>query len=130
MAFCNHVLLFALALPMMAVLCPAAKTTPTAAVALAGTIESTRTGNEALLTWRIPDGEFIRTEIFRNTNISTAGRGRVNVERTDVTHLPDQIPDLNVKYRYWIKLSRANGAHVNVGPAATPWAMAGSRDSA
>jgi hypothetical protein len=116
MANCLSVLLLALALPMTAALCPAAETTPPVAVPFSGSIESARTGNEALLTWRIHDGEFIRTEIFRHTNSSTAGLGRVNTVRTDVTQLHGQVPDLNVKYRYWIKLSRANGAHVNGRP--------------
>jgi hypothetical protein len=120
MANCLSVLLLALALPMTAALCPAAETSPPAAVPFAGSIEADRTGNEVLLTWRIPDGEFIRTEIFRNTNSSNAGRGRGTTVRTDVAQLLGQVPDLNVKYRYWIKLSRANSAHVNVGLAATP----------
>jgi hypothetical protein len=120
MANCFSVLLLALALPMTAALCPAAETTPPVAVPFSGSIEADRTGNEVLLTWRIPDGEFIRTEIFRNTNSSNAGRGRGTTVRTDVAQLLDQVPDLNVKYRYWIKLSRAISAHVNVGLAATP----------
>jgi hypothetical protein len=120
MANCLSVLLLALALPMTAALCPAAETTPPDAVPFSGSIEADRTGNEVLLTWRIPDGEFIRTEIFRNTNSSTAGRGRVTTVRNDVAQLLGQVPDLNVKYRYWIKLIRANSAHVNVGLAATP----------
>jgi hypothetical protein len=120
MANCFSVLLLAIALPMTAALCPAAETSPPAAVPFAGNIEAARTGNEVLLTWKIPEGNFIRVEIFRNTNSSTAGRGRVNTARTDVTQLLDQVPDLTVKYWYWIKLIRADGTHVNVGPAATP----------
>ena len=120
MASCNYVLLLALASPMTAALCPAAEASPPAAAPFAGSIDAARSGNEVLLTWRIPDGEFIRVEIFRNTNSSTAGRGRVNTTRTDVTQLLDQVPDLTVTYWYWIKLIRADGTHVNVGLAATP----------
>jgi hypothetical protein len=120
MANCLSVLLLALALPMTAALCPAAETTPPDAVPFSGSIEADRTGNEVLLTWRIPDGELIRTEIFRNTNSSTAGRGRVNTARTDVTQLLDQVPDLTVKDWYWIKLIRPDNTHLNIGPVATP----------
>jgi hypothetical protein len=123
MANCLSVLLLALALPMTAARRPAAETTPPDAVPFSGSIEADRTGNEVLLTWRIPDGEFIRTEIFRNTNSSTACRGRVTTVRTDVAQLTDQVPDLTVTYWYWIKLIRADGTHVNVGPAATPEAQ-------
>jgi hypothetical protein len=123
MANCFSVLLLALALPMTAALCPAAETTPPDAVPFSGSIEAARTGNEMLLTWRIPDGQFIRTEIFRNTNSSTDGRGRVTTVRTDVAQLIDQVPDLTVTYWYWIKLIRADGTHVNVGPDATPEAQ-------
>jgi len=120
MATRNFALLLALALPMTAALCPAAEAARSATVPFAGSIEAARTGNEVLLTWKLPEGEFIRVEIYRNTNSSTAGRGRVNTARTDVTQLLDQVPDLTVTYWYWIKLIRPDGTHLNVGPVATP----------
>lgn len=110
----------ALALSMTATLCPAAEAIPTATAPAEGSIEAARTGNEVLLTWKLPTGDFIRSEIYRNTNSTTAGRGRVNTVKTEVTQLLDQVPDLTVTYWYWIKLIRADGTHVNVGPASTP----------
>jgi hypothetical protein len=120
MANCFSVLLLALALPITSALCPAAESTAKAAAPFAGSIEAERTGNEVLLTWKLPEGGFIPVEIYRNTNSSTAGRGRVNTARTDVTQLLDQVPDLTVKYWYWIKLIRPDNTHLNIGPVATP----------
>jgi hypothetical protein len=86
---------------MTAALCPAAaEAGQPATVPFAGSIDAARNGNEMLLTWKLPEGNFVRVEIYRNTNSSTAGRGRVNTTRTDATQLLDQVPDLTVTYWY------------------------------
>ena len=120
MASCNFALLHALALPMTAALCPAAEAAPPAAVPFVGSIEAARTGNEVLLTRKLPGGDFIRVEFYRNPISPTADRGQVNTRRTNATQLLDQVPDLTVTYWYWLKLIHADGTHVNVGPVATP----------
>lgn len=120
MASCNFALLLALAFPTTAVLCPAAEAAPPATVPFAGSIEAARTGNEVLLTWKLPGGDFIRVEFYRNPNSSTADRGQVNTTRTDATQLLDQVPDLTVTHWYWLKLICADNTHLNVGPVPTP----------
>lgn len=117
----SYTLLLALALSATHPACPAAAGAGAAnSTAFEGSVEAARSGNDVFLTWKLPKGEFIRVEIYRNTNSSTSGRGRVNTTRTDVTQVLDQVPDPTVTYWYWIKVIRADGTHQNVGPVATP----------
>lgn len=84
-----------------------------------GTLEVARSGNEVLLTWKLPDGEVRSIEIFRNTHSDVKGRGRAGTVRSDVTVFSDRVPDDQI-YWYWIKLMLPNGTHTNIGPVPTP----------
>ncbi len=96
---------------------PAKPGTPEAAQK--GTLEVARSGNEILLTWTLPEGEFRTIEIYRNKSEVAAGRERVGSVRTDVRVWHDQVPDQET-YWYWLKLTRPNGVIVNLGAVATP----------
>jgi len=78
-------------------------------------------GKEVLLTWKLPEGDFSRMEIYRNSNPSTAGRRSVNTTRTETTQLMDQVPELTVTNWNWLKLIRPDGTHLMATLAATVW---------
>lgn len=96
---------------------PAKPGTPEAASK--GVFEVARSGNEALLTWVLPEGEVRTIEIYRNNSNVAQGRGRVGASRVDATVFHDQLPDDQI-YWYWLKLTRPNGVIINIGPVATP----------
>ena len=85
-----------------------------------GTLELARSGNEVMITWTLPHSEVRQLEIFRNTSKEPKGRGRAAAVRSEPTLYIDQVPDLNVTYWYWLKVTLHNGQVVNIGPVATP----------
>lgn len=115
-----HALLLALTLPVTALLCPALDAANPATNTITGVLKMARSGKEVLLTWKLPEGDFSRMEIYRDSNPSTFGRGSVNTTRTKTTQLMDQVPELTVTNWYWLKLIRPDNTHLKIGPVATP----------
>jgi hypothetical protein len=83
-------------------------------------INVVRNGNEAIISWVLPDAPIRQLEIFRNTRDQAPGRTRAGAVRPAPAVFHDTLPDDDATYWYWLKITLVNGETVNVGPARTP----------
>lgn len=119
MKFSKIALVSAFALTHVALTHRAAAAEEPVAQVQEGSLAVARNGSEVLVSWVLPPGDFRMIEVFRNTNPSTSGRGRASKGRPTAIFL-DTVPDLSVKYYYWLKLTRPDNTILNIGPVGTP----------
>lgn len=73
-----------------------------------------------MLAWELPPLEIRQFEIYRNVIRDTKGRVRAGSVRTTPALFLDTVPEMNVVYWYWLKITLMNGQEINHGPIPTP----------
>jgi hypothetical protein len=64
----------------------------------------------------MPKMEVRLIEILRNNSPDPKGRGRVAGVRGDEKIIRDIVPDVRLRYWYWLKLTLPNNSILNYGP--------------
>lgn len=99
---------------------PSAASSSSAALIEQCILNVARNGNEVVLSWKLPDADIKQFEIFRNTREQAIGRGRVAAVRIEPAIYYDSVPEPELTYWYWLKITFGSGHVINVGPVTTP----------